>query len=221
MPRLVSIDVPVLRGVVSDLNDFVTEAGTERSAVVNSAGRACASAPALSGLQSHLDAISDIADDLDARIELAILLNTNGSGPPSFDAPLTYELPAGRSDTGELARQLLGEELATLSESIIDGDGTAEDWQVELLATQLEQWSSNDDVMTAFFSSLGPNGTVFLTTEMGYYTWGGGDIDTAQKVVDQIKAGVETASAAWTPSYAERLGRDMVDAAAAPRQPDS
>lgn len=216
MPRLVSIDVPVLRGVVTDLNDFATQSGTERAGVVDAAARACAGAPALYGLQTHRDTISEIADDLDARIELAILLNTNGSGPPSLDAPLTYELPPGRADTGDLARQMLGEELAALSESIIDSDDPAEDWQVELLGTQLELWSSNDDVMTAFFSSLGPEGTVFLTTEMGYYTWGGGDLDAAQKVVDQVRLGLETASSAWEPTDAEQFGRDMVDAAVSP-----
>lgn len=213
MTWTVSIDVPVLRGVVSDLNDFVTLARDERSDVINAAARACTSASSLTGMYEHIDVVSEAAADLEARIELAILVNSDG-GELSLDSPLTYEIPTGRADTGDLARQMLGEEIANLGDAIVEGD--AEDWQVELLAGQVEQWGDNEDVMTAMFESLGPDGTIYLTSEMGLYTYTGGDYETAQKVVDELRNGLETASDAWDDTYAEQFGRDMVDAAVTP-----
>jgi hypothetical protein len=213
MSWTVSIDVPALRGVVSDLNGFVTQARTDRSGVSNAAARACTSASSLSGMFDHIEVVADAAADLDARIELAILVNSDGDGP-SFDSPLTYEIPVGHADTGDLARRMLGDELAKLGESIVADGG--EDWQVELLAEQLEKWGDNEDVMTATFESLGPDGTIYLTTALGNFVAGGGDHEAAQNAVDGIRNGLETASSAWDDDVAEEFGRDMVDAAVNP-----
>lgn len=210
----VSIDVPALRGVVSDINDFKDKVFDEWMAVGNAAGRALTSTPSLSNLGTHTQALRTAASDLQVRIDLAILYNTGADGPPSFDSPLSYPLGPGQSDSAATARYMLGQEIAELAQSMYT-DG-AEDWQVELFNEQMERWVDDDHVMASTFSTLGPDGTIYVTTSMGNYAYVGGDVEAAQRATSLLQEGLETASKAWTENYAERFGRGLVDAAVNP-----
>lgn len=206
---IVSIDVPALRGVISDLNDAVDLANEERSAVSAAAHRAVTSAPSLSGLYEHTGAISDAVSDLQARIDLAILVNTGDDGQVPDDGVLTYEVS---SDSISMVKFEIGRELADAT------DPPLMVYDPEALAAYQEtfaRYTDDDTVMTAFYSGIEPEGLLIFMSEVARRDVNnyGVDLELQQRMLDSLQDGLETASDAWSPGYAERYAEDLVQAA--------
>lgn len=135
---LVRMDVDALRGAVADLRTFFDRAMDEWTTVGNTAGRCLGDTSRLSsGLTTHLPVVAQLADDLEARVDLAVLVNTgaDGNAPTGF---AEYMLP-GDVDSIEAVRQALGERRAIVAgrEAAIelrDGEGIPDSELIEQIA---------------------------------------------------------------------------------------
>lgn len=160
----VSIDVDAARGVSSTLRAVFDDAMDEWTAVANAAARALVGTSSLKALHDPLVLISQSANDLDSRVELALLYNTGDSGHAPTGGVHSYELP-GDVDSIEAVKQQLGKELAeNLGKIAPYGDyldrEDVEDF--DYYTALLEKYQADDDVLTGMFDELGPDGVVRL-----------------------------------------------------------
>lgn len=208
----VSIDVPALRGVITDLNDAVDLAFDERTDVTSRAGRALTSAPSLLKLGEHTTTVTDAASDLQARVDLAILVNTGDGGQVPDDAVLTYEV---RSDDVSTVKFEIGRQLADATEPPLMI------YDPEVLSAYQEtfdRYVDDDTVMTAFYSGIEPEGLLVFMSEVAdrSVTNNGVDLELQQRMLDSLQDGLETASHAWSDAYARWYAGDLVEAATQP-----
>ena len=161
----VSIDVPALRGVVTNLRDFFDLALAEWSAVSSAASRGLTSAPSLSGLSEPLPLISNSATELEARIDLAILVN--GGDRSSWDGPVSYDVPF---DTADGIREQIGVELAQEFAELPPGSPRRGDVEyLAELATILGRYQEDPRVTNAMFEELGPEGALQVPAALKYF----------------------------------------------------
>jgi len=208
---LVKMDVGELRGVVSDLKSFWDKAMTEWTEVGNASSRALADTGTMStALSTHLTALSDQWKDLQARIDLAVLVNTGDDGHvPS--GVLQYTLP-GSDESLEAVKQALGKELAEYSRT--DRARTDTDGQ-KVLDGLLDRYDDDQLIMSAFLDDLGPNGLFDLMTETAGYM-GVDERDLRLSILEHLKHGLGTADAGWPPSRSSAYAKSLVDAATDP-----
>ena len=161
----VSIDVPALRGVISQLRDFVRLALDEWNAVSLAAGRGLTSASSLSALSESLPAIGTSATELEARVDLAILVN--GGDRSSWDAPVSYDVP---SDTADGIREQIGVELAQeFGELPPSSPRRADVEYLAELAEILGRYQEDPRVTNAMFEELGPEGALQVPAALKYF----------------------------------------------------
>jgi hypothetical protein len=203
----VSIDVPALRGVVSDLETLVGKVATQRSAVSSAAARACAGVTSFGSLTEHVGAIEDVCGELTSRIDLAILVNTGADGRVP-DGVLTYDVT---SDTLASVQRQIGNELARLAEqpmTALSGEHLA------AFNEMFERYVDDELAMSAFYLAVGPEGLLTLMTEIAQRSGGVDiDLDLQRTVLDNLQSGLETASHYWTDSQARRYADQLVEAA--------
>jgi len=158
----VSIDVDAARGVSSSLRSTFDKAMDEWTAVANAAAAALVSTASLKALQDPLVLIAHSADDLDARVKLALLYNTGDHGQVPAGGVLAYEVP-GNDDSIQAVKQQLGKELAQNLSSIKPGNRFLDRDDVEqydFYADLLDQYKDDPDVMKGMFDEMGPQGVV-------------------------------------------------------------
>ncbi|MTB89248.1 hypothetical protein H9L21_10210 [Aeromicrobium senzhongii] len=149
--------------------------------------------------------IRDHLEDLTTRRDLAILLDTEGTGSASYTVT---------QDTLTSVKEMLGEELA---DSVADLDHESDPEEVARVTAMLDTWNKDGDVMAAMFTELGPDGTVGamsnISSLMGY--GGSGDPDAYAGLAESLRTGLSTASN--DPGFpAEQFGRDLVRYSVAP-----
>ncbi|MGH8824312.1 MAG: DUF6571 family protein [Jiangellaceae bacterium] len=161
----VSIDVPALRGVITNLGGFVDLVFDEWSAVAGAAGRGLTTASALSSLGEHTSAITECGSDLQARVDLAVLVN--GGDRSSWDGPVSYDVPY---DTSEGVREQIGVELAEAFGDLPDSPMTREDVEhLGDLTEMLSQYADDEHVTDAMFERLGPEGALSMPAALKYF----------------------------------------------------
>ncbi|WP_315094823.1 DUF6571 family protein [uncultured Cellulomonas sp.] len=208
---LVKMDVDELRGAVSDLKSFWDKAMAEWTEVSNASYPALADTGVMStALSTHLVAVSDRWQDLQARIDLAVLVNTGDDGNvPS--GVLEYTLP-GSTESLDSVKQALGEELAEYSatehaRSDTDGQKTLDGLLARYVDDQL--------VMGSFFDEVGPEGLFDLMSETAGHM-GVDETELRLSILDHLKEGLHTADEGWTPTKSRTYAESLVDAAAHP-----
>lgn len=156
----VSIDVEACRSVSSGLRSLVTSVRDERGSVRVAAEHALCSTVPLKAMDDPLDVLGEAAVELDARVDLAIALNTGDSGRVPGGGVLTYE--AGSDDSYRAVRQRLGEVLASGVLDLRSAGNHGRDG-VERFAFYtdlLERYGDDQVVVDAFVGALGPDGVV-------------------------------------------------------------
>lgn len=213
----VSIDVTALRDVIQGMRDVVDEVSEEWSAVGTAAAEALTSAPALQKLGDHTTAVTEAADDLQARLDLAILVNTGDDGKLPDSGTLTYEL-SGSSDSVDAVMEQLGVELAEVGRNV-------HPWLPDEYgdyADLMERYTNDGTVMSAMYQELGPQGTLALIAQFAEDDEGYG-IDPAdqERLLSAMQDGLETASnESGFPS--DEFADGLVDAATQhPSDPDA
>lgn len=208
---LVRMDIDELKGAVSDLHSFWDKAMDQWTAAANASARALAdTSQTSSALSTHLIATSTLWKDLQARIDLAILVNTGDDGHvPS--GVVTYTLP-GTDESIEAVKQALGEELARLASSEHSTEGRD---GLKNLDDQLARYEDDAAVMSAFFDELGPAGLFDVMADTADQFMAE-DLELRQSILDHIKAGLHTADASWPPSRSQAYADALVNAATVP-----
>ena len=164
----VSIDVDAARGVSTTLRAFFDDAMDEWTAVGNDSAAALVDTASLKALQDPLVLISQSAADLDTRVELALLYNTQDHGRVPTGGVLSYEL-GGTSDSIDSVKQQLGKELAQNLDDLRPGARYLDRDDVEnydYYAALLEKYQDDDSVLTGMFDELGPQGVVDLPIQL-------------------------------------------------------
>ncbi|MDT0166772.1 hypothetical protein Q9R32_14555 [Actinotalea sp. AC32] len=157
----VSIDVDACRGVVSDVRGFFDEAMDEWTDVANAAGRALCSTAPLKALSDPLVRASQLANELETRVELAIVYNTGDGGNVPAGGVLTYELTG--EDTLANVKAQLGVQIARGIEGLDPGNRTPSREDVvrfEHYTTLMAKYADDAAVTDGLFGELGPAGAV-------------------------------------------------------------
>lgn len=158
---LVSIDVEAANGVVASLRATFDEAMDEWTAVANNAASALSSTQPLHALSDPLVLISDLARDLETRVELAIACNTGGSTVPT-SGTLEFTLP-GDDDSIDAVKAQLGIEIAQGIEGLSPYGEFLDHEDVERFdhyTSLLAKYGEDELVTNALFQELGPAGIV-------------------------------------------------------------
>src|SRR5690606_15173010 len=120
--------------------------------------------------------LRDHLDDLETRRDLAILLDTEGTGSASYTVT---------RDTLSSVKELLGQELA---DAVGDIDYETDADEVERISAMLATWNQDGDVMAAMYTDLGADGTVgamaTISSLMGY--GGSGDPDAYAELAERL-----------------------------------
>ncbi|WP_152605587.1 DUF6571 family protein [Cellulomonas carbonis] len=157
----VSIDVDACRGVVGDIRGFFDEAMDEWTDVANAAGRALCSTAPLKALSDPLIRASQLANELETRVELAIVYNTGDGGNVPAGGVLTYELTG--EDTLANVKAQLGVQIARGIEGLDPGNRTPSREDVERFehyTTLMAKYADDPAVTDGLFGELGPERAV-------------------------------------------------------------
>lgn len=152
----VSIDVGRLRTVVQTLKDFKSTAAVERGTVQGMAMGCGVGVPTLAANTALETQITDAADALSDRVDLAVLVN---GGDPGFAGTVSYDIPA---DTADGTRVMIGTELAALFEDL-PWENYPSEGEARHMAYLLQMMQSHQDdelVTGTMFNTLGPDGTL-------------------------------------------------------------
>ncbi|MFO6454348.1 MULTISPECIES: DUF6571 family protein [unclassified Aeromicrobium] len=200
----VTIKIDEISAAITAMEDLSSEV-TSQAAVARSASPISLPSLSESTLGKKTRWLDDHLEDLTTRRDLAILLDTEGTGTASYTVT---------SDTLSNVKEMLGQELASAASNI---DATSDQDQLDHLAGLLETWNEDPDVMAAMFTELGPDGTVgFLANISSAMGYGGvGDPDVYTALAEDFRTGLATASNA--PGFpAESFGEEIVRFSVAP-----
>lgn len=208
---LVQMDVDALKGVTDRLRSLSEQAFDEWTTVGTAASAALARVPRMTtGLTTHLPALAQLARDLEARVDLAILVNTGDDGrAPS--GMVSYTLPGGVESMAAV-KQALGEQLAALA-GTEHAQTTPEG--MAALDERLARYVDDPEVMSAFYRALPPAGLLDLMSEAADVYYGNNDIsiDLRTSLLEHLKAGLHTADASWTGPESSAYAAALVGAA--------
>ncbi|MBO3103173.1 DUF6571 family protein [Cellulomonas fengjieae] len=173
----VSIDVDACTGLVAQLRAFHGTATTQRARVQKVARDAHCSSAGVDALKPDLEVVSRVASDLDARVTLAVLVNS-GDTHTAPGSVVTFSVDG--EDTPDAVKLALGKQLgARLAQNRTelqryvdgvdaDGDGKDDPMPPELMnrlagyVTLLEKYQGDGPAATGLLMSLGPDGFLAL-----------------------------------------------------------
>lgn len=168
---LVSIDVDAARAVVARIRAAVSTVAEEWADVAEAGRQGLSAVSVLPRLGAHLDAAEALARDLEARIDLAVLVNTgvvNTGAPPGV---LVY--PVNGEDTSEVTRARIGRLLGSRMGSLLDPDHDLDAHDVarfEVMARMLAGYRTDPVVTGAFAAESGRPGPADVVGLVGELT---------------------------------------------------
>ncbi|MCD9154981.1 DUF6571 family protein [Aeromicrobium duanguangcaii] len=200
----VKIDIDMIGAAITAAEDLASSIDSQ-SAAARSASPISLPSLADGTVGKKSQWIRDHLEDLTTRRDLAILLDTKGTGSASYTVV---------NDTLSGVKEMLGQELA---DSVSDLDHKTDPDEIARITAMLETWNKDGDVMSSMFLKLGPDGTVGamanISSLMGY--GGSGDPDAYADLAERLRTGLSTASN--DPGFpAEQFGRDLVRYSVAP-----
>ncbi|MDO5064130.1 MAG: hypothetical protein Q4E00_03965 [Actinomyces bowdenii] len=155
---------------------------------------------------------------LDAKVDLAILINSGDTGNVPESGSISYEVSGNDPTDLEGMQTAIGEAMADMGQDMASINGGAEDDpRIALMKTYLEKWGSNENTAGAMHSQLGPEGTLALTEYIGDHVAAGGkQQENAKAVLELLKSSLNTATNGWSPEKAEEFGEELVRSARYP-----
>jgi len=206
---LVRMDVDEVADIIASLRDVLETCFDEWSDVGTASSRALHSCDAMgSALSTHLPALSDLALDLQRRRDLAILLNSDGGSMPT--GVLEYTAPGDDSSaavTAALAKAMA--DFARRDEATEDPEAMA------ALQAMLDTYSGQPEVLSAFYTELGPSGLLDVMASLSgpYAEFGSDEYNQRASLLAEIKSGFATAERTWGDAQSAQYAKDLVDLA--------
>jgi len=206
---LVRMDVDEVAAIIASLRDVLETCFDEWSDVGTASSRALHSCDAMgSALSTHLPALSDLALDLQRRRDLAILLNSDGGSMPT--GVLEYTAPGDDSSaavTAALAKAMA--DFARRDEAREDPEAMA------ALEAMLDTYSGQPEVLSAFYTELGPSGLLDVMASLSgpYAEFGSDEYNQRASLLAEIKSGFATAERTWGDAQSAQYAKDLVDLA--------
>lgn len=164
-----SIDVDAARDVVRRLRAFVEDAGQQWREVGRVSEEALCDTSALRGLFEPVMTVSDLASQLEERIELAVLIEAAAvaglAGVVASGGVVTFGTLGEDDSIEDVRAQSVAVRMVLQVEALEPGTRTLGRADVETLGDLTAALEANADdpkVMAAFFDALGPAGTLDL-----------------------------------------------------------
>ena len=206
---LVRMDVDEVAAIIASLRGVLETCFDEWSDVGTASSRALHSCDAMgSALSTHLPALSDLALDLQRRRDLAILLNSDGGSMPT--GVLEYTAPG--DDSSAAVTAALGKALADFARR----DEAREDPEaMAALEAMLDTYSGQPEVLSAFYTELGPSGLLDVMASLSgpYAEFGSDEYNQRASLLAEIKSGFATAERTWGDAQSAQYAKDLVDLA--------
>ncbi|MBF0695806.1 hypothetical protein [Actinomyces bowdenii] len=217
MATKIVINIESLRGVAGNMRTLATQVeGKKDTLYSRGSSLDTVGTDSLSTVADDVQSLKDHATALDARVDLAILHNSGDGKNVPETGNISYTVEGEDSAKPEDVERELGVAIAGLGEDIATSEYQEGDPRVELLRSKMQTWNANTNVMGATFDSWGPEGTLAVTTAVGdhvgyAYRASEEQSEIAQKTLNLLKSGMNTATSGWADSKAEKFGRDMID----------
>lgn len=214
----VTVDIEQLRGAATSLSSAATTIEEKYNTLTKSAGEVYITTYALIFVPGYVEDLRNKSKTLDAKVDLAILINSGDTGNVPESGSISYEVSGNDPTDLEGMQTAIGEAMADMGQDMASIDGGAEDDpRIALMKTYLEKWGSNENTAGAMHSQLGPEGTLALTEYIGDHVAAGGkQQENAKSVLELLKSSLNTATQGWSPEKAEEFGKELVRSARYP-----
>lgn len=217
----VTVDIEQLRGAASSLSSSATTIEEKYNTLVNSANAVYVPTESLASVPGYVEDLREKSKTLDAKVDLAILINSGDTGNVPQSGTLSYEVD-GADPTDLVGMEYaMGRAMAAVGRDIAMSENSDEP-RIELMKTYLEKWGANENTACMMYSKLGAEGTLALTDAIGAHVVTGSEDGrvTAQETLALLKSSLAIATNGWTPQAAEEFGAELVEASRYPN-PDS
>ncbi|BDA64471.1 hypothetical protein [Actinomyces capricornis] len=214
----VTVDIEQLRGAATSLSSAATTIEEKYNTLTKSAGEVYITTYALIFVPSYVEDLRNKSKTLDAKVDLAILINSGDTGNVPESGSISYEVSGNDPTDLEGMQTAIGEAMADMGQDMASIDGGAEDDpRIALMKTYLEKWGSNENTAGAMHSQLGPEGTLALTEYIGaHVATDSKQKENAKSVLELLKSSLNTATNGWSPEKAEEFGEELVRSARYP-----
>lgn len=216
----VSMNIENARGAVASLNTVASD--VEEAYNTLSSGGAFLGLPttALANVPGHVQTLKDKSKFLDEKIDLTILINSNGGKNFPTSGTITYEVDKEATTIDEMEVEL-GKALAKNAEGFATSDFQENDPRLAGMQTYMEKYGSDNEVMGAFYDTLTPAGALALVNAVGdhvgyTHSVSEDESERAKSVLQLLKLGLAAASQEWSEDKAKQYGENLVDAARSP-----
>ena len=217
----VSMNIENARGAVASLNTVASD--VEEAYNTLSSGGTFLGLPttALANVPGDVQTLKDKSKFLDEKIDLTILINSNGGKNFPTSGTITYEVDKEATTIDEMEVEL-GKALAKNAEGFATSDFQENDPRLAGMQTYMEKYGSDNEVMGAFYDTLTPAGALALVNAVGdhvgyTHSVSEDESERAKSVLELLRLGLAAASEEWSGDKAKKYGENLVDAA---RNPD-
>jgi len=206
----VKIDIGPLQGAIDSLTTLASTVRGQKSVVLLRAEAALHPVSSqLSGVDAKVGELEAAAEGLQARLDLAIVVNSGDDGFPTSGV-VSYTLPEGASDSVVAVKQLLGEELADATDNpVLTYDaGLFADFQA-----RFARWTDDTTVMPSFYESVTADGLLTFMSAVADDTTGEVlALEKRQMMLQDLQTGLETSSTVWSSFEADGYADALVQA---------
>lgn len=215
----VTVDIEQLRGAATSLSSAATTIEEKYNTLTKSANEVYVPTYALMLVPGYVEDLRNKSKTLDAKVDLAILINSGDTGNVPESGTLSYDIDGADPTDLEGMEYAMGRAMAAVGKDIATSENEVDPARIELMKTYLEKWGSNENTACMMYSQLGAEGTLALTDTIGAHATTGSadDRTTAQETLALLKSSLTVATNGWTPQKANEFGAELVEAS---RYPD-
>ncbi|MCR2051322.1 hypothetical protein NSA19_00330 [Actinomyces bowdenii] len=214
----VTVDIEQLRGAATSLSSAATTIEEKYNTLTKSAGEVYITTYALIFVPGYVEDLRNKSKTLDAKVDLAILINSGDTGNVPESGTLSYDIDGADPTDLEGMEYAMGRAMAAVGKDIATSENEVDPARIELMKTYLEKWGSNENTACMMYSQLGAEGTLALTDTIGAHATTGSadDRTTAQETLALLKSSLTVATNGWTPQKANEFGAELVEASRSP-----
>lgn len=217
----VSMNIENARSAVTSLNTAASDVEEAYNTLSSGGTFLYLSTAALVNVPSHVQTMRDMSKFLDEKIDLTVLINSNGGKNFPTTGTITYEVDKEATTIDEMEVEL-GKALAKNAEGFATSDFQENDPRLAGMQTYMEKYGSDNEVMGSFYDTLTPAGALALVNAVGdhvgyTHSVSEDESERAKSVLELLRLGLAAASEEWSEYKAKKYGENLVDAA---RNPD-
>ncbi len=146
----VTVDIEQLRGAATSLSSAATTIEEKYNTLTKSANEVYVPTYALILVLGYVEDLRNKSKTLDAKVDLAILVNSGDTGNVPESGSISYEVSGNEPTDLEGMQTAIGEAMADMGQDMASINGGAEDDpRIALMKTYLEKWGSNENTAGA------------------------------------------------------------------------